>query len=148
MYIFVDPFLGDIYVANSDSGGVSVINGKTNEAVAGVTFNVSPFGGGDIHCNINNKDLEAPINRFLYVSSGTKCIAKPSKGFEFSSWGEILEGNSTRTINETSGSPLVALFSTHLILNPMTWHQALPLIALVTLLQISERYPLQFRQNI
>ena len=105
VYIFVDSFLGDIYVANSESGGVSVIDGKTNEAVAGVTFNVSPFGGGDIHCNINNKDLEAPINRFLYVSSGTKCIAKPSKGFEFISWGEILEGNSTRTINETSGSP-------------------------------------------
>ena len=105
VYIYVDPFLGDIYVANRDSGGVSIINGKTNEAVAGVTFNVSPFRGGDIHCNINNKDLEAPINRFLYVSSGTKCIAKPSKGFEFSSWSETLEGNSTRTINETSGSP-------------------------------------------
>ena len=105
VYIYVDPFLGDIYVANRDSGGVSVINGKTNEAVAGVTFNVSPFRGGDIHCNINNQDLEAPLNRFLYVSSDTKCIAKPSKGFEFSSWAESLEGNSTRTINETSGSP-------------------------------------------
>jgi len=105
VYVYVDPFLGDVYVANRDSGGVSVINGKTNEAVAGVTFNVIPFRGGDIHCNINNKDLEAPINRFLYVSAGTKCIAKPSKGFEFSSWGETLEGNSTRTINETSGSP-------------------------------------------
>jgi YVTN family beta-propeller protein len=105
VYVYVDPFLGDVYVANRDSGGVSVINGKTNEAVAGVTFNVIPFRGGDIHCNINNKDLEAPINRFLYVSADTKCIAKPSKGFEFSSWGETLEGNSTRTINETSGSP-------------------------------------------
>ena len=76
-------------MANSDSEGVSVIDGETNEAVAGVTFDVNPFGGGDILCNTHNKDLEAPLNRFLYVSSGTKCIAKPSKGFEFRSWGEI-----------------------------------------------------------
>ena len=47
VYVYVDPFLGDVYVANRDSGGVSVINGKTNEAVAGVTFNVIPFRGGD-----------------------------------------------------------------------------------------------------
>jgi hypothetical protein len=51
-----------------------------------------------------------PLIAFFYVSPGTKCIAKPSKGFEFSSWGEILDDNSTRTINAstTSGSPLSA----------------------------------------
>ena len=35
----------------------------------------------------------------------TKCIAKPSKGFEFSSWREILAGNSSKKISVTSGSP-------------------------------------------
>jgi YVTN family beta-propeller protein len=107
-YIFVDPYLRDVYVANGDSGGVSVIDGKTNEAVAGVTFNVSPFGGGDVLCNLNNKDLEAPTNRFFYVSTGSKCIAKPSKGFEFSSWVEVLDSDSTRTLNSSSGSPYTA----------------------------------------
>jgi YVTN family beta-propeller protein len=100
------------YVANFDPGGVSVINRETNEVVAGVTFGVSPFGGGDIICNTDDstesKDLDAPVNRYLYVSSGTKCIAKPSKGFEFSSWSENLGGNSTRTITATSGSPWTA----------------------------------------
>ena len=42
------------------------------------------------------------------MSSGTKCIAKPNKGFEFSSWVEVLDDNSTRTINATSGSPWTA----------------------------------------
>ena len=91
------------------SGGVSIINTETDESVVGVTFDVSPFQGGDITCNPSSKEeLDAPINRFLYVSVGTKCIAKPSKGFEFSSWGEILDDNSTRTINATSGSPWTA----------------------------------------
>jgi YVTN family beta-propeller protein len=107
-YIFVEPYMRDVYVANSDSGGVSVIDGKKKEAVAGVTFNVNPFGGGDVLCNINNKDSEAPTNRFLYMSSGSKCIAKPSKGFEFGSWVEVLDSDSTRTINSTSGSPFSA----------------------------------------
>ena len=105
-YIYGDPDLDAIYVANSNSDGVSVINSVTNELVAGVIFDIKPFGTGDIVCDA----IDAPINRFFYVSPGTKCIAKPSKGFEFSSWGEILDGNATRTINAstTSGSPLTA----------------------------------------
>jgi uncharacterized membrane protein len=51
--------------------------------------------------------LDTPINRYFYVSSGTECIAKPNKGFEFSSWTQNLAQNSTITINAstTSGSP-------------------------------------------
>jgi YVTN family beta-propeller protein len=98
-----------IYVANSGSDGISVINNMTNEVVAGVTFDVSPFKAGEITCKTNIGDLDAPTNRFMYVSSGIKCIAKPNKGFEFSSWGEALEGNSSRTIIASSGSPWASL---------------------------------------
>jgi hypothetical protein len=50
--------------------------------------------------------LDAPINRYFYVSSGTDCLAKPRSGYEFDSWVQIFEDNSTRTINAstTSGS--------------------------------------------
>ena len=34
-----------IYVANSESDTVSVIDQSTNEVVAGVTFDINPFGG-------------------------------------------------------------------------------------------------------
>ena len=75
--------------------------------VAGVTFDLIPFRGGQIICN----DLNAPINRYFYVSSGTECIAKPNNGFEFDSWVEIFDGNSTRTISASTpaDSPLAAL---------------------------------------
>jgi YVTN family beta-propeller protein len=96
-----------VYVANSGSDSVSVINPVTNEVVAGVTFNINPFVGGQIICN----GLDAPINRYFYVSSGTECIAKPNTGYEFASWVETFDGNSTRTINASTptDSPLAAL---------------------------------------
>ena len=103
----------DIYVANDD--GVSVLNGMTNEVMAGITFDVNPFRGGDIICNTDgigdsadSEAIDAPVNRYVYVSSGSKCTAEPSKGFEFNSWVEVRDDNSTRTINATSGSPWTA----------------------------------------
>lgn len=88
------------YVANHLSNTVSVVDTKTNEVVAGITFNLLPFRGGQIVCN----GLSAPINSYFYVSSGTKCIAKPIKGFEFSSWTQNLAENSTITVSASSGS--------------------------------------------
>ena len=67
----------------------------TKKVVAGITFDSIPFRGGQISCN----GLNAPINRYFYVSSGTKCIAKPNSGYEFASWVEVFDDNSTRTIN-------------------------------------------------
>ena len=84
-----------VYVANSGSDTVSVINSLTNDVVAGVTFDTNPFRGGQINCN----GLDAPINRYFYISSGTECVAKPNNGYEFDSWGQIFEGNSTRTVS-------------------------------------------------
>jgi len=99
-------FGGAVYVANSGSNTVSVINPVTNEVVAGVTFDINPFVGGQIICN----GLDAPINRYFYVSSETECIAKPNNGYEFASWVETFAGNSTRTINASTptDSPLAA----------------------------------------
>ena len=100
-----------IYVVNTGSNTVSVIDPLTNEVVAGITFDVKPFRAGHIICNGLE---EMPINRHILVSSGTKCIAKPNNGYEFASWIENLDGNSTRTINATTpsdwlGYPLTSL---------------------------------------
>jgi YVTN family beta-propeller protein len=100
---FIDRFRDTLYVANYGSNTLSVINPLTNEVVAGVSFDISPFRGGQIICN----GLNAPINRYFYVSSGTECTAQPNNGYEFTSWVETFNGNSSRTINAstTSGTP-------------------------------------------
>jgi YVTN family beta-propeller protein len=103
--------LGDtIYVANFGSNSISVINRFTFEAVAGISLDINPFRGGQIICN----GLDAPINRYFYVSSGTECVGKPNNGFEFDSWVETFDGNSSRTINASTTSdwfvdPMAAL---------------------------------------
>lgn len=107
-YIFGDPSSSDaLHVANAGSGGIAVINTVKNETVAGVTFDVSPSRTGNILCNADSNPLDVPINRLFYVSSGTECVAKPGKGFEFNSWEENLDGNSTRTVStSTQSDPL------------------------------------------
>jgi YVTN family beta-propeller protein len=107
VYIFGDPSYSDaIYVANSDSNGISLIDVVTGKVVAAVTFKTSPSRTGDIICN---QTLHAPTDRFMYISSGTSCTAKPIKGFEFSSWRQILDDNSSRTVSVASGSPWISL---------------------------------------
>jgi YVTN family beta-propeller protein len=107
---FIKRSSDTVYVANSGSDTISVINSLMNEVVAGVTFDINPFRAGQITCN----GLEAPMNRYFYLSSGTKCEAKPDNGYEFASWVEMFDGNSTRTINASTTSdwlvdPLAAL---------------------------------------
>ena len=83
-----------IYVANTHDSTVSVIDGKANKVVAKVMFNTEPFDAGHIECD----KLIAPTAQQFYVWSGSKCIAKPNQGFEFVSWQENLEGNSTQLL--------------------------------------------------
>ena len=98
--IAISPLGDSLYVANFFSGTVSVIDTATNNVMAGVTFDSIPFRGGQIICN----GLGVPINRYFYVSSGTECVVKPNNGYEFDSWVEILDGNSSRTINASTTS--------------------------------------------
>lgn len=80
-----------VYVANSGSNTVSVIDGISNKVVAGITFEIFPFNSGYIECD----GLISPISQYFYVWSGAECIAKPNKGFEFVSWEENLKDDSS-----------------------------------------------------
>jgi YVTN family beta-propeller protein len=107
---FISQFRDAIYVANSDSGTVSLVDPLTIEEVAGMKFDIKPFGAGQVICN----GLDTPIDRFLYVTSGAKCIAKPNTGFEFSSWSQNLPLNTNVTLNTSTpsdwlGYPLTSL---------------------------------------
>ncbi|HXS59688.1 MAG TPA: YncE family protein [Verrucomicrobiae bacterium] len=109
---FDSPYM--VYVKNTNLDGsalntVSVIDGSIDRITAGVKFNIYPSNAGSIWCN--NK--EYPINIYLYVVNGTKCVAKPNKDFEFSSWVENLNNNSTFPVTQStiSYSPLNSLLS-------------------------------------
>lgn len=92
--IAVDEDANTVYVANSGSNTVSVIDGISNKVVAGITFEIFPFNSGYIECD----GLISPISQYFYVWSGAECIAKPNKGFEFVSWEENLKDDSSQVI--------------------------------------------------
>jgi YVTN family beta-propeller protein len=98
----------DIPINHTDT--MSVIDDSVEKVAAGITFNIRPANSGNVWCN----NEEYPTNVYLYIVSGTKCIARPAKDFEFSSWIENLPHNSTIPLNESTiyGSPWNSFLST------------------------------------
>ena len=64
-------------------------------------FSTEPFNSGHIECDKDEK-LIVPIAQTFYLFAGSECTAKPNQGFEFVSWQENLNGNSTRLIKLAS----------------------------------------------
>src|SRR5215203_5030758 len=102
-YIAINSFSNTVYVANQFSNSVSVIDGVMNKVVAGIMLNVSPFNSGYIECD----RLISPTAQYFYVWSGSECIAKPNKGFEFLSWEENLKNNSTQVLKVSHSASIL-----------------------------------------
>jgi hypothetical protein len=90
-----------IYVLNTGDphrSTISVIDSSIDKVAAGIIFNIHPANSGGVWCN--NK--EYPTTIYLYVTNGIKCIARPNKDFEFSSWVENLNHNATIPLNQSA----------------------------------------------
>jgi YVTN family beta-propeller protein len=98
--ITVNQDTNAVYVGSARSDSLTIIDGVTKKVVAGVTLDINPSNSGRIICDTK----DAPIKQYFYLFSGTTCTAIPNKGFEFSSWVENLQPNSTRTIRVSKGS--------------------------------------------
>ncbi len=116
----VDQFRNALYIANFGSDGISVIEPSTNQVQAGITFKVNPFNSGVVKCDdLGTSPSEEtppfPTGQLIYVDSGSKCIAEPKEGFEFDSWEENLEGNSTQLIQDSESFSTLAAISRDLM---------------------------------
>jgi DNA-binding beta-propeller fold protein YncE len=85
------------YVLNGDT--VSVLYDFSQQAQAGVSFDVNPFYAESIECN----NITVPTNQYFYVDFRTQCTAQANQGFQFGSWIENLGSNSSRTISASQG---------------------------------------------
>jgi YVTN family beta-propeller protein len=108
--VVFDQFRNAIYVANFGSDGISIIEPRTNNVQAGIMFKVEPFNSGVVKCGNLSTFAAAdpfaaadqipplPTGQLRYVDFGLNCIAVPEEGFEFDSWVENLEDNSTQLV--------------------------------------------------
>lgn len=88
----LDDVTNMIYVTNTGSNTVSIIDGKTDSVVVKVGFNVNPPNSGDVECN----GQQILPNTYLFYRNGTNlvCTASPDQGYKFSSWSNIAYGSS------------------------------------------------------
>lgn len=87
---------GIIYVTNSGSKMISVINASSNKVqVPHVVFDINPRNSGYISC----EGISVATNNFQRIDIGNECEAVPNRGYEFSNWVEYLGNNSTKTVS-------------------------------------------------
>jgi YVTN family beta-propeller protein len=107
----VDDITNMIYVTNTGSNTVSIINGNTDSLVVKVGFNINPLNSGNIECN---GQLILPNTYFMY-RNGTNltCTANAGQGYKFSSWSNIAYGSSNPLNLKVSqyGSTITANFN-------------------------------------
>ena len=75
--IAVDDNVHKVYVTNSDSGIVSVIDTSTKKVVAGVTFNINPPNSGQIMCN----NMKVITNLHFYIGLAHNALPNRIKVF-------------------------------------------------------------------
>jgi YVTN family beta-propeller protein len=88
----VDDITNMVYVTNTGSDTVSIIDGNTDSLLVKVNFNVNPPNSGNIQCNGQSI---LPNTYFMY-RNGTNltCTANAGQGYKFGSWANIAYGSS------------------------------------------------------
>jgi YVTN family beta-propeller protein len=89
-----------IYVTNTGSDIVSIIDGNKDSVIVRVTFNVNPPNVGDLDCN----GQPSLSNSSIRISNGTSitCTANSSHGYTFSSWSGLVDGSAANPIHFTA----------------------------------------------
>jgi YVTN family beta-propeller protein len=101
-HITIDPYENRVYITNTGSNTISLINGYTDEVAVRLTFNINPTNTGEIRCNgvKNISGNSTSYNKGQIL----QCIAIPERGYTFASWSDLANGlNSNPVTLETSG---------------------------------------------
>jgi YVTN family beta-propeller protein len=89
-----------VYVTNTGSDIVSIIDGNKDKMIVREAFNVNPPNVGDVECN------GQPVlsNSSIRISNGTSivCTANSSHGYTFSSWSGVVDGSAANPIHFTA----------------------------------------------
>lgn len=95
--VAVNSLSNTVYVTNTGSDTVSIIDGNKDRMIVRIAFNVNPPNVGDLECN------GQPIlsNSSIRISNGTDitCRATSSHGYTFSSWSGLVDGSSANPIH-------------------------------------------------
>jgi YVTN family beta-propeller protein len=105
----LNPDTNKIYITNTVSNGVMVIDGKTDSVVVQLSVEIKPENAGTIECNTSKLPSQSfwlhPINTEI------KCTAHASRGYSFDFWSNMISDNKNPiTLNLTENNLLVGHF--------------------------------------
>lgn len=99
-FIGIDPVSNLIYVTNTASNSISLINGKLDDGIVKVSFNSRPENSGFVECN-NVKSIDQNTTTFV-KNNINSCKAIPERGYTFDSWSGLLNSNNNPLEFESS----------------------------------------------
>ena len=105
----LNPITNQIYITNTVSNGVIIVDGKTDNVVVQLSVEIKPENAGTIDCN-NSKLL---TQSFLLhpINTEIKCTAHASRGYSFDFWSNMIaDTKNPITLNTTENNLLVANF--------------------------------------
>ncbi|MGN6821193.1 MAG: hypothetical protein ACTHJ7_00180 [Candidatus Nitrosocosmicus sp.] len=87
-YFGIDPLTNLIHTTNTASNTISLIDGKNDENIVRINFQVNPENSGFIKCNgINDINQN---NTIINIDTNNSCIAYPERGYTFNLWSGLI----------------------------------------------------------
>jgi YVTN family beta-propeller protein len=108
-FVSIDPATNMVYVTNTASNTISMIDGNKDAAAVRLNFNINPPNSGDVECD-GVKNLEG--NSTLYTRGQViRCVANPNRAYSFDSWSDIANNlNNPLTVQISQIGTLTANF--------------------------------------
>ncbi len=108
-FVALDPITNLVYVTNTASNTLSIIDGKEDESIVRIGFETSPENSGFIECDgIKNLNQNSTI---ITTDNEATCTAVPERGFTFDSWsGLAISTENPLKFNSSEYGNIVANF--------------------------------------
>ena len=108
--VTIDSFENRVYITNTGSNTITIIDGKSNEVAVRLTFNINPPNTGEIRCN--NLRVVSGNSTSYNRGQNLQCIATPERGYAFASWSDLASdiSNNPLTIKVSKFGTLTANF--------------------------------------
>jgi YVTN family beta-propeller protein len=95
--VTIDSFENRVYITNTGSNTITIINGKSNEVAVRLTFDINPPNTGEIRCN--NLRVISGNSTSYNRGQDLQCIATPERGYAFASWSDFANDLSNNPVS-------------------------------------------------
>ena len=98
-HISINPDTNRIYITNTVSNSISIIDGTTDSIVVRMFINVNPPNSGRVECN--GLKVESGSSVVFQNNIPVECVGIPGRGFSFDYWSNMVSSSQNPLILDT-----------------------------------------------